>query len=81
MPPHIALGHELIHAHKSQKGDGKDINQGTRYSYKGIDGLLTAPIEELETTGIKDIRGLVHDYKFTENKLREEENLNERLRY
>ena len=79
--PHIALGHELIHAHRSLNGDGKDINQGTRYSYKGIDGLLTAPIEELETTGIKDIRGLVRDCRFTENKLREEENLNERLRY
>ncbi len=81
IPRHIALGHELIHAHRSMNGVAKDINKMTQYSYEGIDGILDAPIEELETTGIKDIDGSAKKYKFTENKLREEENLNERLRY
>lgn len=81
IPCHIALGHELIHAHRSMNGVAKDINKMTQYSYEGMGGILDAPIEELETTGIKDIDGSVRNYKFTENKLREEENLNERLRY
>ncbi|MDE5987425.1 MAG: hypothetical protein K2H16_09155, partial [Prevotella sp.] len=81
IPRHIALGHELIHAHRSMNGVAKDMNKMTQYSYEGMGGILDAPIEELETTGIKDIDGSVRNYKFTENKLREEENLNERLRY
>lgn len=56
----------------------------TQYSYTDVDGSShkeSAPIEELETTGIKYIYNFTKNYKFTENKLRKEENLNERLRY
>lgn len=84
IPRHIALGHELIHTHRSMNGVAKDKNKMVRYSYTGVDGSSheeSAPIEELETTGIKHIDNFIRNYKFTENKLRKEENLNERLRY
>ena len=79
IPPHIALGHELIHAYRGMNGDAKDPNSMTLY--KDTECFINAPIEELETTGIKAIDDCTRNYKYTENKLREEESLNERLRY
>ncbi|MDE6152429.1 MAG: hypothetical protein K2G12_10665, partial [Prevotella sp.] len=75
---HIALGHELIHAHRSLNGVGKDNDDKTEYFYMDTDGATykaSERKEELETTGLKD------SYRFTENYLRKEGNLKVRIKY
>ncbi|TGX79411.1 hypothetical protein E5358_14915, partial [Palleniella muris] len=78
IPRHIALGHELIHGHRSLNGVAKDPDLKMKYSYTDIDGYIyeaNEKIEELETTGLSG------NYKFTENDLREEEKLRKRIKY
>ncbi len=76
--PHIALGHELIHGLRAMNGVASSNNKNEKYQYRDTDGEVyqtTASTEELETVGITG------NYRYTENMLREEEKLNERLRY
>ncbi|MCM1078562.1 MAG: type III secretion system effector protein [Bacteroidales bacterium] len=78
IPRHIALGHELIHGHRSLNGVGKDTDLKMKYSYTDTDSYVyeaKEKIEELETTGLSG------NYKFTENGLREEEKLRKRIKY
>ncbi|NPD80663.1 hypothetical protein HPS57_01510 [Prevotella sp. PINT] len=78
IPSHIALGHELIHAHRSMNGVAKNDKQSSKYQYQGSDGLIyeaTQETEELETVGIKG------SYKYTEDILRKEQGLNIRIDY
>lgn len=70
VPPAVTLGHELIHAYHSLKGvlkSGQTIM---------IDGKSTSE-EEAATVGL----GKYKDELYTENKLREDTNLPERLSY
>lgn len=59
-------------------GVASSNNKNEKYQYRDTDGEVyqtTASTEELETVGITG------NYRYTENMLREEEKLNERLRY
>lgn len=78
IPSHIVLGHELIHGHRSMNGRAVSIEKKSEYTYKderGVTWKTSEKNEELETTGIKC------KYKYTENKLREEQEINKRIRY
>ena len=78
IPSHIVLGHELIHGHRSMNGKAVSIEKKSEYTYKderGVTWKTSEKNEELETTGIKG------KYKYTENKLREEQELNKRIKY
>ena len=78
IPRHIALGHELIHGNRSMKGVSVNPDKTTIYKYKDSDGSIlqtSAYTEELETVG------LTGNSKYTENKLRKEQGLNERIMY
>ncbi|TGX81763.1 hypothetical protein E5358_09550, partial [Palleniella muris] len=78
IPFHIALGHELIHGHRAMNGVAKNLNKTATYQYMDTDGELyqtTAPMEELETVGI------IGGYKFTEDLLREDHEIKERLKH
>lgn len=77
IPKSIALGHELIHAYRGMNGIVKKGE--AEYIYKNENGVsvkvLKADPEELETTG------LTGDYPFTENKIRKEQGINQRIKY
>ncbi len=83
--PYIALGHECIHALREMKGSRKR---------NGLEGIIMMEDiekyrwhqEEYDTTGINyiDDNGVYYDannWKYTENSLRREHRLKERLRY
>lgn len=77
-PNEIGLGHELIHADRSMNGKAVDYSTTATYSYKNDKGntvTQTIPQEELETVGLQG------KYKYSENKLRKEQGLNERGAY
>ena len=76
--PDIALGHEIIHGNHSMKGQAVNPDSENRYNYKRSDGTIwqtSDSTEELETVGI------IGNSKYTENKLRKEQGLNERIKY
>jgi RHS repeat-associated protein len=78
IPNEIVLGHEMIHGHRSMNGVAKEYNNYATYTYQGSDGYLyrkEAETEELETVGITG------SYEYTENKLREEQGYNPRIKY
>ena len=77
-PNEIGLGHELIHADRSMNGEAVDYSITDTHTYKDATGspiTQTKFKEELETVGLKG------NYKYTENKLRREQGLNERGAY
>ena len=77
-PLYISLGHELVHGIRSMNGIDKHFDNKSFYFYKDEDGQMwktKARDEELETIGI------FGDSEYTENKLREEHGLNERIKY
>ena len=77
-PSHITLGHELVHGLHHMNGTAKKYEDKSIYSFKDVNGQTwktRARTEELETTGI------INRLKITENKLREEHKLNERIQY
>ena len=77
-PSHIVLGHELIHGHRSMNGVAVNNDEKTNYKYKTENGDIVqtaSPTEELEAVGIEG------NYIYTENKLREEQDLNKRIKY
>jgi len=78
-PNQIGLGHELVHTERSMNGKAVPTSQTTDYTYKGPAGKpitdKNVPKEELQTVGLQG------DSKYTENKLREEQNLNQRGGY
>ena len=79
MPLNLIVGHEIIHGYRSMNGIAK--NGTTTYTYKDKNGILykvyNEKVEELETVGIQDF----NNYKYTENKLRKEQNANKRIKY
>ena len=78
IPSHIILGHELIHGHRSMNGNAVSLENMSEYTYKTENGDIMKTVketEELETVGIKG------NYTHTENKLREEQGLNKRIKY
>lgn len=83
-PPEIALAHELIHGIRMMKGDTKFtwshfFNKGLQI-YRTSSWLPTMNLrdkEELETIGIN----IGRKYKYTENKIRKEQNLQDRAGY
>ena len=78
IPSEIVLGHEMIHGYRSMNGEALSEDSITLYRYKGADGYLyekQEKTEELETVGI------IGDYKYTENKLNKEHNINLRIKY
>jgi RHS repeat-associated protein len=77
-PTYITLGHELVHSLHNINGTAKDHDDKSEYIFMDIDGLMKktkARTEELETTGI------IGNSEISENKLREEHNLNLRIHY
>ena len=76
---HIVLGHEMIHGYRTMEGSAKSRGQTTDYQYIDVKGeewkVHNESMEELETVGITG------DYKYTENKLREEQDINKRIKY
>ena len=77
-PSHITLGHELVHGLHQMNGTAKKYEDKSIYLFKDVNGQTwktRARTEELETTGI------IKNLKITENKLREEHKLNERILY
>jgi RHS repeat-associated protein len=77
-PNEIGLGHELIHADRAMKGKSVDSATTGTHTYKDAAGntvTQTRPKEELETVGVQG------NYKYSENKLRKEQGLNERGAY
>ena len=75
-PSYIGLGHELIHAHRSMYGVAKTIQKKVSNVYGNA--IESIPEEEGETIGI----GInVTPYKYTENKLRKEHGLRQRVLY
>ncbi len=78
IPSEIVLGHEMVHGYRSMNGEASSKDSKTLYRYKDIDGYLyeiNEKTEELETVGI------IGDYKYTENKLNKEHNINLRIKY
>lgn len=78
IPNEIVLGHEMIHGYRSMNGEASDGARYTTYTYKDSDGgvyRVKEKAEELQTIGIID------NYKYTENKLREEQGYNKRIEY
>ena len=96
-PQYIALGHELIHfVHSVRNEFTKNEMKGLHY-YKDLSGNYvseTNPNEEYNTVGLKYYvvsqgkNGIMFynsfngdNFKYTENKLRSENNINERIMY
>lgn len=79
MPMHLILGHEMIHGLRSMKGEAIDKEKISNYIFEDVDEktymVSGVPTDELITTGIID------NYKYTENKLRKEQELNQRIKY
>ncbi len=78
IPSHIVLGHEMVHGHRSMNGKAVSLGNKSEYTYKTENGDIMKAVEkteELETVGIKG------NYTHTENKLREEQRLNNRIKY
>lgn len=76
-PAEITLGHELIHSLRYMEG----VSTFAKEDYKYIDGsyIVTEKkqsVEELQTIGLGRHR---KKYKYTENMLRKEHNLQQRL--
>lgn len=72
----IATGHELIHGVRAMNGVAKEGKaQNSWKDNKGNIHIQTTNLEELETTGLKG------NYKYTENKLRQEQKENIRIKY
>jgi hypothetical protein len=73
----IAIGHELIHGYRAMKGmaKGDEKAKNTWIDSKGDEYIQTVRAEKLETTG------LMGNCKYSENKLREEQGLNIRIKY
>lgn len=76
---HIVLGHEMIHGYRTMEGNAKAQTETADYQYVDEKGnkwnVRNESVEELETVGI------IGDSKYTENKLREEQNINQRIKY
>ncbi|GHT25321.1 hypothetical protein FACS189430_11780 [Bacteroidia bacterium] len=78
LPYELALGHELVHADRSMKGVAVDYSMNTTHTYKDANGntvTQSRPKEDMETVGLHG------HYKYSENKLRKEQGLNERGAY
>ncbi|WP_262896646.1 RHS repeat-associated core domain-containing protein [Flavobacterium psychrophilum] len=78
-PNEIGLGHELVHAVRSMKGEAVDYSTTDTHTYKDATGTSTTqtkPLEELQTSGLKPSR-----VPFNENKLRIEQGLDKRGAY
>ena len=79
MSPAMVLGHELVHGNRAMNGKAAPDESKSSYIFKDTNGdyyqVKNVPTEELETVGISG------DDKFTENKLRKEHNLNQRIEY
>ena len=79
MSPAMVLGHELVHGNRAMNGKAAPYDSMSSYIFKDTNGdyyqVKNVPTEELETVGISG------DDKFTENKLRKEQNLNQRIDY
>ena len=79
MSPIIVLGHELVHGNRAMNGEASPKDNMSSYIFKDTYGdyyrVNNVKTEELETVGISG------DYKYTENKLRKEHNLNKRIQY
>ena len=75
----IVLGHELVHGNRAMNGEASPKDNMNSYIFKDTDGdyykVNNVKTEELETVGISG------DYRYTENKLRKEQNLNIRIQY
>ena len=74
----MIVGHELIHAIRAMNGKAIDHDKEASYIYKETNGKKYETItreEELETVGIHG------NSKYTENLLRVEHNLNQRIKY
>ena len=81
--PSIVLGHELIHALHNAKGKNKRMQRITEYTDNLGNTIVYRPgkstsVEELNTTGVN---GFFTSDDITENTLRGEQNLDERVRY
>ncbi len=75
-PSYIGFGHELIHAHRSMYGVAKTIQKNISNVYGNVTENISE--EEGETIGI----GInITPYKYTENKLRKEHGLQQRVLY
>ena len=75
--PRLALGHELVHGVRDMKGHTASMTK-TRYKFKNFKGEYVedeAPKEELITTGI------IGNYKYTDNKIRQEQGKLPRVMY
>lgn len=78
-PDEIGLGHELVHAIRSMKGQATDYSTTDSHTYKDATGAVTTqtkPLEELQTSGLKP-----STVQYNENKLRIEQGLKERGAY
>lgn len=76
IPRYIELGHELIHAYQFSLGQGMLNSNTTRQTFKDVDGSwVTREVGRKELVAIGFLPGL----KFTENLLRKEHGLNNRL--
>jgi RHS repeat-associated protein len=74
----IKLGHELIHAYRAMEGKQIDYKETECYTFEKKPGIKTDRIErteELQTVGLSG------EGKYSENKLREEQGLGERVAY
>ena len=71
------MGHELVHGIRDMKGHTASM-EDTRYKFKNFKGEYVedkAPLEELITTGI------IGNYKYTDNKIRQEQGKLRRVMY
>lgn len=85
-PKYISLGHELIHALRGMKGNKKQIGNENMKGYYADNSNDWWWQEELDTVGINYIRtngtySNANTWYFTENALRREHGLYERVRY
>ena len=73
----IAIGHELIHGYRAMKGMAKGDEKAKKHMdrSKGDKYIHTVRAKKFETTG------LMGNCKYSENKLREEQGLNIRIKY
>lgn len=75
---HMDLAHELIHAYNMMEGRSVPHKIWDTYSWKRNDGAIQTmsyKAEEYRTTG------LTGNYKYTENKIRREHGIDERVTY
>ena len=79
-PDEIGLAHEMIHGERSMDGKATNYSTTDTHTYKDAAGntvTQTVPKEELQTVGVKGNNP--NDY--TENKIRQEQGLNQRGAY